>query len=254
MKALPVHGRNQWQTIVLHADSGAGKSTLAASAPRPFFLDSNKGLLSIADVAGLEHVRRADVHGMGDLDEAYDNLTGTGKKDWSEQFDTIVFDHFDDIQGIVMDDLGDARAKKDSRFDEDEMQQKDYGTMGNKLRRYLRKFKRVPKHKILICGSSPDFESGQWRPSLVGALKHQLPYFCDHCMYLRVGKKHVRYLHLDETDKFYAKTRARWLPPDMRKFKIPLDDPTFLTRLFTLLAAGAKGFPEARLNFLSPEK
>ena len=136
-------------------------------AIKAFILDSNQGLLSIAGRKGFEHVRGDDVHSMADLDAVYANCTGTGEHDWTKKFDTVVFDHFDDIQGIVLDLLADRAAEKDDCREVDQLEQREYGVMGNKLRRYMRKFKRVPKHKILICGESQDFETGRLRPSLV---------------------------------------------------------------------------------------
>lgn len=245
MKAL--QASRAYQTIVLHGDSGVGKTTLAATAPKPAFLDSNQGLISIAERAGLGHVHSEDVFKMQDLDRVYDNFTGTGKRDWSKRYDTIVFDHFDDIQAIVLDELAEAALAKDGSREADQIEQREYGIMYNKLARYLRKFKRVPVHKILICSSKEDFNTGQVRPNLVGQMKDRLPYFADHTFYLRMGKKGVRYLHLDSTDGFYAKTRAWWLPPEMRKIKIDFNDTSQLTTLLNTIAAGpSKGARKPR--------
>lgn len=233
--------RKKWQTIVIHGDSGAGKTSLAATAPRPGFLDSNQGLLSIAGRAGFEHVRSMDVRTMSDLDRAYDNCTGTGRRDWSQKFSTIVFDHWDDIQALILDELTDKAVERDPEREQDKTQQDEYGVMFTKLSRYLRKFKKVPMHKILICSSKPDFETQQMRPNMAGQMKDKLPYFVDHTMYLRRGKGDRRYLHLDATDDFYAKTRAWWLPKEARRIRIDFDDTTALT---TLLETIAKGPPK----------
>jgi GTPase SAR1 family protein len=241
MRARPITAQRRWQTIALYGISGVGKTTLAASAPRPYFCDSNSGLLSISDFPGLEHIRGDDVKVISDLDEVYDNFTGTGSHDWSTRFDTVVFDHFDDIQGIILDQLADKAAEKDSSREVDKLEQSEYGIMGNKLRRYLRKFKKLPKHKILICAEMTDYDSGRLKPHLIGGLKDDLPYYVDHTIYFRIGKKGVRYLHLDSTEDFYAKTRAHWLPPEARKIRVEKDDITALTKLFALIAAGPKG-------------
>ncbi len=239
---MPIKANRLFQTWALHGPSGAGKTTLCATAPKPVFLDSNQGLLSIADVPEFGHVKYVDVRSMESLEEAYDQCSGTTtskKDDWSKQFSTIVFDHFDDIQGIVLDELIEKAMEKDDRRD-DTVEQREYGIMGNKLRRYLRKFKRIPMHKILILGSKVDFDSGQERPSLVGALQHQLPYLVDHTMYLQVKENGKRIIHLNESEHWYAKTRARWLSPEQRKIVFKPDDYTCLTRLFDMVAAGPK--------------
>jgi hypothetical protein len=237
----PIIAGRRPPTIIIFGASGSGKTSLAATGPRPLFADSNQGTESVADVKGLEHLREEPVNCVDDLDKIFDNVTGRGSKDWSKMFDSIVFDHFDDIQNIVMEELGDKRKERDSRKDADESEQRDWGIMGNRMRRYLRRFKSVPRTKILICGETTDKEDGRMRPSMIGSLKHQAPYLVDHTFYLRIGKKGVRYLHLDPTEDFFAKTRARWLPPELRKLRYDLNDLTFLTRLLALLAAGPKG-------------
>ena len=118
--------------------------------------------------------------------------------------------------------------------------------MGSRLRRYIRKFKAIPMHKILIFGEQEDHDEGRLKPSLVGALRAQIPYFVDHMMYLRIAKDGTRYLHLDPGKTFYAKTRAWWLTPEQRKIKVEFDNPTTLTDLFALIAAGPKGTTKRR--------
>lgn len=231
----------RWTTNILFGASGAGKTSLAATAPRPIFMDSNQGMLSIADRPGLEHVKSEDIFKMNDLDRAYRNCKGTGKQDWRKKFDTIVIDHFDDVQALVLDELGEGRAGRDDRFDPDDIDRKTYGIMGNRLRRYIRKFKAVPMHKILICSEMEDRNSGGVRPGLVGALREQLPFFADNVIYLRVGKGGARYLQLHpKADRWLAKTRAWWLTEQEAKIKFAFDDLTCLTTLFELIAAGPK--------------
>lgn len=231
--------RAQRQTIVLYGPSGGGKTSLAATAPRPIFLDSNQGMLSIIGRPGLTHVKGVDVHNMQDLDRAYAKCTGTDpKRRWDKMYDSIVFDHFDDIQAIVLEELGDKAVAKDDRRDQDETQQREWGIMGNRMRRYIRKFKRVPMIKVLICGEMEDRETGRMRPNLQGALKNQLQYFTDHVMYLGIGKKGKRFIGLDPTDDYYAKTRAWWLPVEQRRIDVPFADTKFLTNLLGLFAAG----------------
>lgn len=227
----------RWYTTVIYGPSGGGKTSLAATAPRPYVVDSNKGLLVINQRKGLEHVRGNDFTGMAMLDEVLAHFRGQVKPDFRKLFETCTFDHFDDIQAHILEQLGDAAHKKDDRLDPDVPDQRAWGKMGSQLRRYIRKFKRVPVHKILICAEKEDAE-GRMRPALQGQLGQQLPYFADHIFYLRVGSKGRRFLHLDPTDTFYAKTRAWWLPE--RKIQIDFDNPQTLTDLFALIAAGPK--------------
>lgn len=225
-----------WKTICLHGDSGVGKTTLSATAPHPFFLDSNQGLMSIEGREGFAHVRSTPVLSMRHLDRAYDNMTGTGKKDWT-RFRTVVLDHMDDIQGITLDDLTELAAERDDRRQVDDPSQREYGIMGNRMRRYVRKLKRVPMHKIFICSTREDRETGKKRPNLIGALANQLPYYCDIIAFMRTAKDGRRILYLDDSEKWLAKCRAWWIP---KKHVVTMDDTKFFTTLLRQIAAGPR--------------
>jgi hypothetical protein len=99
--------------------------------------------------------------------------------------------------------------------------------------------KRLPVVKVLIMGEKYN-DDNQWMyPSLIGQMKDQLPYFLDHCIYLRVNDKGVRYMHLNpKPGEFYAKTRARWLTPEERKIRFDLTDYTALADLMEKIRVG----------------
>jgi hypothetical protein len=250
MKDAPFTPERRWQTCAIFGASGAGKTTLSATAPKPYIADSNDGALSFSGRKGFEHVRGDLVRKLEDLDELYNNFTGTGDVDWRKKYRTLSLDHFDDIQGIILDILAENASKKDASREVDAIEQREYGIMGNKLRRYLRALKKLRMHKILVLSEATDFETGRLRPRLIGSMKGDLPYYTDHTMYLRIGKKNIRYLHLNSTEEFYAKTRAHWLPPEMRKIRVEFGDTTLLTRLFALIAAGPQGYVRAHKQFL----
>jgi len=234
---LPVGGVKLWPTLGIFGMAGAGKTSLAATSDRPLFADSNKGTMVLDHVPELEHVRRRPVRSMLDLDRIYDNMTGTGRKNWKGKFGALVLDHFDDIQSIILDKL--AERASDTREEPDQIEQREYGIMANKLRRYLRKMKEIPVVKILIMGERLNEHEGWMYPSLIGQMRDQLPYFLDHCIYLRVNDKGVRYLHLNpKAGEFYAKTRARWMPTEERKIRYDEDNFTLIKDLMEKIRRG----------------
>ena len=240
MELLDVGGRRLYPTIGIFGMSGAGKTSLAATSDRPLFADSNEGTMAIDHVPELAHVKRVRVRSMVDLDRIYDNMTGTGQKNWRKKFGAVVLDHFDDIQSIILDKL--AERASDTREEPDQIEQREYGIMANKLRRYLRKMKAIPTVKILIMGERLNEHEGWMYPSLIGQMRDQLPYFLDHCIYLRVNDKGVRYLHLNpKPGEFYAKTRARWLPPEERKIRFEIDNYTLLADFIEKIRRGPGG-------------
>jgi hypothetical protein len=250
MKDLPIENTNRFYTWLLLGRSGAGKTKLSATAPKPIFIDSNVGTASIEYIKDLGKVRRTpQITKIEQLDDVYDQLTGTSgsKVDWSKKFSTPVFDSWDDMQVIIMDRLISKAMEKaaDTNMDEDEAEQlqlRQYGIMYNKLSRYMRKMKKIKKHRIFICSEKFSEEHDMMWPNLVGQMRERLPYLVDHTLYLRVNDKGVRYLHLNaKQGEFYAKTRASWLPDKYHKIRVDPKDTTLLTDLFALIAAGPKG-------------
>lgn len=234
---LPVGGRTLYPTVGIFGMSGAGKTSLASTGDRPLVADSNDGTMAVDHVPEFAHVRRRPVRKMIDLDRIYDNMTNTGKHKWKGKYGTLVLDHFDDIQNIILDKLSEKAS--DTREEPDQIELREYGIMANKLRRYLRKMKRLPVVKVLIMGEKWNNESDWMYPSLIGQMKDQLPYFLDHCIYLRVNDKGVRYLQLNsKSGEYYAKTRARWLSPEERKIRFDLDNYTLLADLMTKIRLG----------------
>lgn len=196
--------------------------------------------MAIDHVPALAHVRRVPVRNMTSLDRIYDNMTGTGQQKWKKKFGTVVMDHFDDIQAIILDALSEKAS--DTREEPDQIELREYGIMANKLRRYLRKMKQIPVTKVLIMGEKYNEHDDWMYPSLIGQMKDQLPYFLDHCIYLRVNDKGVRYMHLNpKPGGYYAKTRARWLPENERKIRFELDDYTALADLMAKIRNGPTG-------------
>ena len=250
MKDLPIATKRKHHSWLLFGASGAGKTTLAATAPRPIIVDSNQGTSSIEYAEGLEHVKRTpQITQMSQLDEVFDQLTGTGgDEDWRKRYDTPVFDSWDDMQKLIHDRMVDKQLESGAEPDAEELDQiqlRQYGQMYNQMSRYMRKMKKIPKHKIFICAEKRYEDKDMMWPDLIGQMKDKLPYLVDHTLYLRMSDKGVRYIHLNpKPGEWYAKTRLRWLPSEYRKIRFDLDDNTLLTDFFKLVAAGPDGLKD----------
>lgn len=242
MKLLDVGGDSLYPTIGVFGMSGIGKTTLTATLGKLLIADSNEGTMSLDHVPDYAKIKRVRINDMPDLDEMYDNLTGTGTKDWKGRFKATSFDHFDDIQQIILGKL--SERAQDAREEPDEITQREWGIMANKLRRYLRKMKKLPMTKVLVMGEKLMEQENWMYPSLQGQMRDALPYFCDHVIYVRMSSKGVRYLHLDpKPGEYYAKTRAWWLTPEERKIRFDLDNHTLLADLIAKIRRGPRRRP-----------
>lgn len=242
MKARVVRTEWMWNTWCIYAEYKAGKTTLVAGAPRPIFLDSDQGTMSFAERPGFEKVRAVPIFTTRMLDRAYANFTATGKHRWDKKFLTLVHDRFEDIQQMALEELQVKVVERNESRDLDAIDVKEWGILGNRMARYVRRMKRLAIHKVFICGAV-DGDDGLKRPHIKGGFRNHLPGLVDHTAYLRVSRSGRRYLHLDPTEDFYAGTRAWWLTPDERVIRVPHPDkdPQFLSKLFELIAAGPKG-------------
>lgn len=250
MKDLPIATASKHHSYLIFGRSGVGKTSLAATAPRPIIVDSNEGTASLEYATGLEHLKRTPrITRIQQLDEVYDQLTGTGgDKDWRKKYDTPVFDSWDDMQKLIHDGMVEKALEGGSDPDDDDLDQiqlRQYGKMYNQMSRYMRKMKKIPKHKIFICAEKFSEDEDMMWPDLIGQMRGKLPYLVDHTLYLRMSDKGARYVHLNpKAGEWYAKTRLRWLPQEHRKFRFQLDDTSLLTDFFALVAAGPEGLKD----------
>lgn len=241
----PLRADSAFATITVYGDSGVGKTRLAGTATPPvLILNRDNGLMSLQHLKQYKDVMVEDINSSVDLEAALKNLRGVGEHDW-RKFKTVVLDDLPSIQDMIMTELGEKAAERDDRRQLDEAQQRDYGVMGTRMRRYVRVLKTIPMHKVFVCQMAPDKDTGMIKPGLLGAMRHQLPHLCDAIIYMRMGaapekgKPVTRMLYLEGTDEFLAKTRAWWLPT---RIKITANEErATLATLFTLIARGPQG-------------
>lgn len=226
-----------WRTVVLYGPSGVGKTSVACTAPNVMVMDSNQGLLSVENKPGFDKVASRPIFSNDDLEKAYDHFTGTRSPSWKGKYETISFDHIDDIQQIVLMELTETAAEKDDRRLGDDPAQREWGVMANRLIRHIRRFKSLPCHKILICSVGTDQMSGQAIPNMSGQMREKLPYFADLIFYMGYGKGGKRFIQLQPSSKYLCKCRAWWMS-DVKRLAVPEDDTNFMTDLLNRIAAG----------------
>lgn len=201
---------------ILYGKSGVGKTVTGATAPKPIFLDCEKGLLSISHL----DIPVIQIEDFEDLDEAYDFLDSKKAKN----FETVVIDSGSEVAELVLLDL--KKEYKDTR--------QAYMDLGERTIKVLRAFRDLPKHVVIICKEKQIESDGVeiHKPSFPGqALVEKVPYLVDEVFALRIDEEDPdkRYLQTQPSFDWDAKDRSGKLSkteePDLSKvFKKILKD------------------------------
>jgi hypothetical protein len=146
--------------------SGVGKTRLGATAPRPFFLSAEAGLLSLRK----ERVPYALIETYKQLEEAH---TWATKSAEARNYDTLVLDSVSEIAEVV---LGEEKGKsRDPR--------KAYGELSTQMTMLLRDFRDLPQKHVYFIAKEETIEVNGVRvarPMFPGQqLAANMPYFFD---------------------------------------------------------------------------
>ena len=128
------------RAYAIYGPAGTGKTTLAGTFPGPVLLiDMNdRGDDSVADVKNLEVV---DVTSEEELEDIYWELKSGA---WKGKFATVIIDTVTQLQQIIIEELSEARGKKNKKFadknpgDWGTMTKQDWGTVSSKMKKTYR--------------------------------------------------------------------------------------------------------------------
>lgn len=208
--------------MALYGPPGVGKTVLGATAPRPFFVDAERGTLSINDL----DIPKADVDDFDDLEEVYDYLS---TKKARKKYDTVVIDSGSEIANYVLANL--KKEMKDGR--------QAYMALGERALEIFRLFRDLDMHVVFICQSKVTTSDGveMNRAAFPGqALVEKVPYLFDELLALRVMKDEdddegYRYVQTQPSFNWDAKDRSGTLDP--------MEEPD-LTKIFKKILKGKK--------------
>lgn len=200
--------------ILGYSGSGVGKTKLCSTAPRPFILSAEAGLLSLRKfkLPGLL------IESMNDLDEAY--LWATAPKNMVH-YDTLCLDSLTEMAermlNAMLPDVKDPRQA--------------YSFLYPKMETLIRAFRDIKGKHVYMSAKmeqSRDEISGatKWGPSMPGQkFGPKIPYFFDQVVAVRLHAtkdpdgNHYRYLQTQPDLQYDAKDRSGNLlpmePPDL---------------------------------------
>lgn len=191
---------------VIYGRSGTGKTYSLASAPAPFILSAEKGLLSLRKLS----VAYTEINTYKELTDAYMWVMQSSE---AKKFQTYALDSMSEIAEVVL--AEELRKTKDPR--------KAYGEMQQQMYNLIRNFRDLKGKNVVFIAKQMLIEEGQLpviqRASPImpsKALQNQLPYYFDLVLHVFTpiyeGKKYYA-VHTQSAPEWDAKDRSGNLDP-----------------------------------------
>lgn len=185
---------NSYIKALIYGPSGAGKTTFAATAPKPIFASSEKGLMSIRHLAP----QFMEINSLQDLKDLYNFL-----KNEKHEFETVVIDSITEINDIIKTEI-ETRNKRN-------MQLQDWGILQKEIKDILRKFRDLPMHIIFLAQETTEKDEEKivkYLPSLNGKSATEIAYYMDTVGYCFIDKLGNRKIGTMPNEKYLTKDRT----------------------------------------------
>lgn len=177
--------------ILMYGASGAGKTTMIKTAPSPFIISSESGLLALSDV----DIPAVEINNEKDLEEAYQYVL-------KSDYETICLDSVSDIAEAVL--SVEKTKSKDGRA--------AYGALADTMNKYIRLFRDLKGKNVYFSAKEARIDMGgtlMYGPSMPGqTLTTNLPYFFDEVLRLEADKKGDRVVHTKSSYTQICKDRS----------------------------------------------
>ena len=184
---------------LIYGSSGAGKTRFSATAPKPFYVNAERGLMSARNVlkARGEDLEGYSINTLKDLQDAYKYLS-----EFDHPYETVVIDSISEINEIIKPEL---EAKRPGG-----MVQKDWGDLHKKIKSILRKFRDLDMHVIFIAQESVEKDEQVIHkivPLLNGKSATEIAYYMDIVGYPKIIEG-TRRIITDTHNKLLTKDRS----------------------------------------------
>lgn len=213
--------------VLVYGDPGVGKTVFAATAPKPLFIDVERGMRSLKNHPEIaKDVQRFPLSTMKELEDLFwaikDGSIGADRQ-------SIVFDTFSALQKKHLDEILLEGNKKDHNKNPYLATQGDYKANTQLLRRLIINFCELDKFHIVVLTHTTEAKdefTGQLllRPSLTPKLTETFEEVMDVYCYMTSETtgdgSTVRRIQISPGTRVKAKNRIGGLPP-------VITDPTF---------------------------
>lgn len=198
--------------VGVYGGAGVGKTVLCATAPSPFVISAEKGLLSLRRW----RIPYVEVSTLAQLNDAINWIYNSNE---AKQFATFCCDSMTEIAETVL--TGEKANTKDGRA--------AYGQTNEKIMALFRRLRDLQGPNIYFTAQMEwdrEEASGltKWRPSMPGrVLTQRIPYFFDELFHLEAGQhangQDWHALRTRPNHQYDAKDRsgmlAEWEPADL---------------------------------------
>jgi len=203
---------------LFYGPPGIGKTTLASTAPKPLFLDLERGTMSIMD----KDIDMVECTTIDDVKEAIQHAINNDYK-------SIIIDSLTRYSEILMEEI----CKENKR---EKPQIQDWETLFEKIKKMVRYLQGQNLNIIFICLEKEDKDGDQKyvRPMLSGSLIQPICGIVDLVGYINIGNDKKRRVSINPTSLWYAKHRSVSSNPINEDLEP--DFPTIFNRIFSLSA------------------
>jgi phage nucleotide-binding protein len=173
---------NAYINCLVYSRAGVGKTYLSLTAPKPFIVSIEGGLLSLNS----DSIDFKEIQSYKELQDVYKWLKGPE----GNKYETICVDSLSEIAELILTDVKDELGyKKLSQEDN----RKIYPAVYERTANIIRAFRNLPKNVYFTATQSTvkdDRNVVQYIPAMPGSkLTDKLPYFFDIVMCLRKEKR-----------------------------------------------------------------
>ncbi len=217
----------------VYGESGVGKTRLLATAPKPFVISTEYGLLSLKK----DHIPYAEIRTIDDVQEVYEWIVDSEE---AKEFETIGFDGISEISELLLQTL--KPTVKDKR--------NAYGDMADQVGALIRNFRDIKGKNVVFTAKMRKVEDEDlgityFTPLLPGKVLPQgLPYLVDEVFCMQVHEEgtygeddYQRYSFLQtySTQRIVCKDRSGELDD--------IEEPD-LTKIFNKIKGIGKNVPK----------
>lgn len=224
IKSTKGYGKGEGIKCLIYSAAGMGKTRLCATAPDPFIISCESGLLSIADF-NLPYIEATSIE---KIKEVYEWIKH------KNEYKTVCLDSISEIGETVLNQFKKTKSSKGTEMDA----RNAYGKMNDVMTEVIRNFRDLKGKNVYFSAKLLRLEDNMGVTSFVPSMPGKqvlsgMPYFFDLVAPIKIGQlkngKKYKYLQTEADFQYEAKDRSG---------KLNLIEKPDLTHIFNKILKG----------------